>query len=111
MIPGGPFDDSEPLIVANALEGCQRVSGNVLESASSFRANIPRINHLSRLAGDATPHERLVSSQSFPHLWKKLWKILGISHKAQRFAQFSACFTRAKVSAPPNSGVSSLLYS
>jgi hypothetical protein len=48
-------------------------------------------------------HERLVSSQSFPHLWKKLWKFLRISGKAQRFTQFSACFVEAKVVMPSNS--------
>jgi hypothetical protein len=40
----------------------------VLQSAS-FLGPIPA----------AAIHARLVSPQSFPHLWKKLWKIAGFS--------------------------------
>jgi|SRR5215203_1443395 len=38
----------------------------------------------------------LVSSQSFPHLWKKLWKIPEICATPQRFARFRRIYSRGE---------------
>lgn len=52
----------EPAMLAKRFQVCQSLRF-VLESAPfSFEFQIPET------------HARLVSSQSFPHLWKKLWK-------------------------------------
>jgi hypothetical protein len=38
----------------------------------------------------------LVSSQRFPHLWKKLWKIPEICATAQLFARFFGHFSQGE---------------
>ena len=58
-------NEDEPPMLANGFRACQS-SWFVLQSPS-FR---PR-------AHSTTHHARLVSPQSFPHLWKTLWKIAG----------------------------------
>jgi hypothetical protein len=57
----------------------------MLESGSSTRSRKP-----------VARHARLVSSQSFPHLWKKLWKIHQIRDAAELAARVFTDFTRAK---------------
>ena len=57
----------------------------MLESASSIRR---RLNHSLKPTANAP----LVSSQSFPHLWKKLWKFITICASAQLFLRFLRVF-------------------
>jgi hypothetical protein len=47
----------------------------------------------------------LVSSQRFPHLWKKLWKILGISFKAQLPGLFLRGFSAGEAANACKSGL------
>ena len=52
-------------MLANGFKGCQ--SGRIVLQSASFRNESGRSNSM----------QSLVSSQSFPHLWKKLWKKAG----------------------------------
>jgi hypothetical protein len=58
------FEKTEPLMLVNAFAECQR------------RKVCVRVGvlHLFTNPIPARTDERLVSPQSFPHLWKKLWK-------------------------------------
>src|SRR6201995_1975525 len=53
-------------MLANAFKECQ--SPRSMLDSTSFKGRLPPYRF----------HARLVSRQSFPHLWKKLWKIDGI---------------------------------
>ncbi len=83
------FRARELLILANACEGCQRKhpdSRRALPRPAVARCaeSHGRGTVLQSRLPPATERFRgrkwmnLVSSQRFPHLWKKLWKILGI---------------------------------
>ena len=57
----------------------------MLESASSIRR---RLDYSLKPTANAP----LVCSQSFPHLWKKLWKFITICASAQLFFRFLGVF-------------------
>jgi hypothetical protein len=68
----------------------------VLQSAS-FTFSVPK-----------RPHVCLVSSQSFPHLWKKLWKITEFDDSSLFWADFSPIRRGRNLEKPPNWGSAGL---
>src|SRR5580692_7336444 len=68
----------------------------VLQSAS-FTFSVPK-----------RPHVCLVSSQSFPHLWKKLWKITKFDDSSLFWADFSPIRRGRNLEKPSNWGPASL---
>src|SRR2546429_5879179 len=71
-------------MLANGFEECQSQCAECATVPFLFR-------HLS--------HACLVSHQSFPHLWKKLWKIGEIAMTEVRTLEMSRIQTQAKVRA------------
>jgi hypothetical protein len=69
--------DAEPTMLATTPESVNR-SGLCYSRRPSNRSRVPHA------------HARLVSSQSFPHLWKKLWKIAEMMAKVYRIVLFMA---------------------
>src|SRR5262245_15707161 len=61
----------EQTMLSNAFQGCQS------------RNECVTVGVLSRGFPAGFAHARLVSSQSFPHLWKKLWKFAEVEYIEQ----------------------------
>jgi len=69
--------DAEPTMLATTPESVNR-SGLCYSRRPSNQSRVPHA------------HARLVSSQSFPHLWKKLWKFAEMMAKVYRILFFLA---------------------
>jgi hypothetical protein len=80
-------------MLANAFGECQRV-WFVLQSAFSFSSQTVGV---CRFKTSLHGYARLVSPQSFPHLWKKLWKFQQIDAIAQEQGDFFVKIARATV--------------
>jgi hypothetical protein len=68
------------------------------------RAFVLQSRSSSAPADPSRLHVRLVSPQSFPHLWKKLWKFPEIHVMAQLYPEFSRVSAKAKVKNRDKSG-------
>ena len=62
----------------------------MLQSAFRFQARPATLQQLER------PEWNLVSSQSFPHLWKNLWKLRVFSASAIQKGRFQGLSLRRK---------------
>ncbi len=71
--------DEKPSMVANAFQRCQ--SKQLCVTVGDF--------HERRCL--CRTHARLVARQSFPHLWKKLWKITGFDARSSFHSAFRGC--------------------
>ena len=65
----------------------------------------PRFRAFGPVSDTPQPHARLVWSQSFPHLWKKLWKFLRIHVSAQLVPLFLGPFRASERRNPHEIGV------
>src|SRR5476649_680809 len=80
-------------MLANAFEECQSAR-SVLQSASFSNSRPPAGN----------PMQPLVSSQSFPHLWKKLWKFADLGRGGSKQSRIHWAFLQSFVGRCENHG-------
>ena len=80
------FATREPTILMGAIPACQRTAPYATVAARPKPA-----------AGQERPVWNLVSSQSFPHLCKNLWKIVFFCVLTHEIAHFLVTFRRRKV--------------